>query len=227
MSKHKQLIRWTVVFGVVTLLIAGVMALIFPQQAELKSGFTTPVLAFQFAQSEADIAYLSGDSPVHQANRKAMKQGHYWDMVFPFAYAGFLVLLLLQVICQGNKLALFAVPIALVIIPLDIHENIALLAILDAIENSTVLSPAVFDASVTSAWLKWSAIGLTTGVLSVCYWQQRRYVLSLLAAFNMFSTLLAIVLHYQAQYVELMAFSIAPFMLIVFISQVVVLKRNK
>ena len=42
---------------------------------------------------------------------------HMWDMAYPFAYGGFLILLLLQLANSGHSIAWIGVPIAVFITP--------------------------------------------------------------------------------------------------------------
>lgn len=76
--------------ALIALATAIIMSNIFPSRVELPKGFNTPIIAFEFAKTEADIPYLIGSSEFSSSNRQTMRDGHRWEMVFPFAYAGFI-----------------------------------------------------------------------------------------------------------------------------------------
>ena len=102
-----KLQRYTIlgsaVFGVATIVLGIIMLFVFPSSAELTEGFRTPIIAFEFARSDADLAFLSGSGEPAKSNRTMMNAGHRWDMIFPFAYAGFVALLLLQFVLRGQR----------------------------------------------------------------------------------------------------------------------------
>jgi hypothetical protein len=170
-------------FGIATAALGIVMLFIFPSQAELSQGFRSPIIAFEFANTEDDLAFLSGSSETSRTNRQKMNEGHRWDMVFPFAYAGFVTLLLLQLVARGQRWLWLAIPVALLIIPFDIRENLVLLAITSALSDSTsaaLLLPALYVAT----WLKWGALGLSIGALAVGYTVEKHYFSAAVSAFT-------------------------------------------
>ena len=63
-------------FGIATLALGVIMLFIFPSEATLADGFRTPIIAFEFAASEADVAFLSGAGASSRANRAMMVAGH-------------------------------------------------------------------------------------------------------------------------------------------------------
>ena len=99
-------------------------------------------------------------------NREKMDDGHCWDMVFPFAYAGFVALLLLQSVTRGQYWLALAIPIALLIIPFDLRENSILLAITHALGNSASTEVLLQELHVAT-WLKWGALGISIAALAV------------------------------------------------------------
>ena len=82
------------VLGVVTLLLSVVILVVFPADADLAGGWKTPIIAFELALNEGDLAFLAG--PANAALRDAMDAGHRVDFAFPLAYAGLLAALLLR-----------------------------------------------------------------------------------------------------------------------------------
>ena len=172
------------VVGVLALGLGLLTVLSFPLTAELPAGFRTPIIAFEFAAAESDLSYLAGGGAIETANRAKMEAGMRWDMAFPFAYAGFLLLLLLQLVQAGQRLALIGIPFAVLIVPLDINENISLLRIIEALgagEMAVELLPGLHRAT----WLKWGAIAVAIALFALGLMRTRAYwsaVLSGMAA---------------------------------------------
>ncbi len=168
-------------FGSATVILGIIMLFVFPSSAELSPGFRTPIIAFEFAKTDADLAFLSGDSDISRSNREKMDAGHRWDMVFPFAYAGFVALLLLQIVARGRYWLGLAIPLALLIIPLDLRENIILLAITNALGNSASIEVLLQELHVAT-WLKWGALGISIAALSIGLLAEKSYASALVSA---------------------------------------------
>lgn len=101
-----------------------VLVKVLPSNASLPDAFRTPVIAFEFALSAGDIGFLMGNSRDAVAHRQRKRDGHTTGMLFPFAYPGFLALLLLQLtLTLKDALAKLRVFVALLILPFDINEN--------------------------------------------------------------------------------------------------------
>ncbi len=166
--------------GIATIVLGIIMLFVFPSSAQVSKGFRTPIIAFEFAQSEADLAFLSGDSASSRLNRAKMDAGHRWDRVFPFAYAGFVALLLLQIIVRGQYWLWLVIPVALLIIPFDLRENRVLLAITDALGNEQSIESLLQELYVAT-WLKWGALGISLAALAIGYLAQRAWLSALLA----------------------------------------------
>jgi hypothetical protein len=168
-------------FGIATVILGLIMLFVFPSSAELSAGFRTPIIAFEFARTDADLAFLSGDSAMSRLNREKMDAGHRWDRVFPFAYAGFVALLLLQSVTRGQYWLALAIPIALLIIPFDLRENSILLAITHALGNAASTEVLLQELHVAT-WLKWGALGISIAALAVaCIAEKTRLAASLAA----------------------------------------------
>ena len=91
----------------------------------------------EFAKTEADLTFLSGTGEVEALNREKMDAGHKWDMIFPFAYAGFIVLLLVQLSNVKRRFVWIGVLfVLLLIIPFDIKEDLGLITIAESINGS-------------------------------------------------------------------------------------------
>ncbi len=178
---HRCAVIGSAIFGLATLILGIIMLFVFPQKAELSAGFRTPIIAFEFAATDADLAFLSGDSPISRDNRDRMDAGHRWDSVFPFAYAGFVALLLLQVVARGHLWLGLAIPVALLIVPFDLWENSILLAITNALGNSTSIDVLLQELHVAT-WLKWGALGISIAALSTGLLAEKSYAAALVSA---------------------------------------------
>lgn len=164
----------TAFFGAMTLVLALIMLFTFPSTANLSEGFQTPIIAFEFAKTESDVAFLSGMSEASVSNREKMDAGHFWDMFFPFAYGGFLALWMVKLQRQGIRFLKFGVLIALAIVPFDIYENVVLLDITAALGRASSVDMLLADLHIAT-WLKWSAIGLSAGMLAIGFTLQKHY----------------------------------------------------
>lgn len=167
--------------GAATIALGVGMLFIFPWQANLSEGFRTPIIAFEFARSPGDVAFLTGGDAAAAANRAKMRAGHRWDTVFPFAYAGFIACLLLHLAARGHRWLWFAVPVALLIIPLDLRENAVLVAITDALEQGDPVERLLTELHIAT-WLKWGALGLSLAALAIALLADRAYLAAAVSA---------------------------------------------
>jgi hypothetical protein len=168
------MILGSAILGIATMILGVVILFTFPLSADLSEGFRTPIIAFEFAQTESDLSFLSGTSEINRLNREKMDAGHFWDMGFPFAYGGFLALMLLQIAKGGHRFAWLGVFFALSIVPFDINENLTLLQITKALENSDSIETLLLELHIAT-WLKWGAIGLCSAVLAVGFAAKKEY----------------------------------------------------
>ena len=181
MSKfEKYTIHATAIFGFLTIVFGIILLYTFPHKADLSEGYRTPIIAFEFAKTEADLAFLSGNSELSRTNRDKMDAGHAWDMAFPFAYAGFIVLLLLQLTKANNRFMYLGLIFAVLIIPFDINENLTLLKITSALDNAISIDALLLKLHIAT-WLKWGAIGMSIAVLTVSFAVSMRFWSALLS----------------------------------------------
>lgn len=157
-TRQQLLVHSTSAFGIATIILAIVLLYTFPITADLANGFHTPIIAFEFAKSEADLSFLSGNSELSVLNRNAMDNSHFWDMGFPFAYGGFITLALLQLANQVHRILLVGTAVAILIIPFDIQENLILLDITEALSQSADTT-TLLSALAGATWLKWGGSG--------------------------------------------------------------------
>ena len=171
---QQYLVMLTAFFAVMTLALGLALLLVMPKQAELAEGFHTPIIAFEFARTEADVAFLTGTNEVAVLNRNQMDKGHQWDMFFLVAYTGFVVSMLIQQIFQGVGLAVLGIPVALLMIPFDLNENLHLLSITDALRQSKSVLHLLAGLHITT-WLKWGAVACSFGFLSIGFLKTKQY----------------------------------------------------
>ena len=209
------------------LIIAVVMLFIFPSKADLPEGFSTPIIAFEFAQSEVDITYLTDPAKNAEENRHKMFTGLKWDMAFPFAYGGFVFLLILQIALAqpAKKLPWAGLLPALLIVPFDLLENVQMLAILKAIE-SAALSAELFSNLFLATWLKWGAIGVALGILAIAFWQVGRRKSALVAAVPALATVVCFFSSTNPQAAEVMAATVGISLFILAVVEFRVYYRN-
>lgn len=85
---------WTLAFGIATLLFGLHLTQVFPQTGhDIATGYGPPVLAFEFAGSQADLEAIFGfyTDPDQVARLAAMRAGNERDYLYMLLYAGFLV----------------------------------------------------------------------------------------------------------------------------------------
>ncbi|KGB53517.1 hypothetical protein OVY29_19440 [Sphingopyxis sp. SE2] len=85
---------WTLAFGIATLLFGLHLTQVFPQTGhDIAPGYGAPVLAFEFAGSQADLEAIFGffTDPQQVTRLAAMRTGNERDYLYMLLYAGFLV----------------------------------------------------------------------------------------------------------------------------------------
>ena len=170
--------------GIAMVVLSVWMLTRYPATAELTDGYRTPVLAFEFAQTPADLAFMTGDSDSAVRHRAAMAAGQQLDTAFPVAYAGLIVFLLLGQARRGRKLAWAGALIGILIVPADWQENAVMAAVLNALSAGDPVEP-LLPALWTATWLKWGAIAVAMATLGLGALRERQCIsggLALLAA---------------------------------------------
>ena len=85
---------WTLAFGIATLLYGLYLTQVFPQTGhDIAPGYGAPVLAFEFAGSQADLEAIFGfyTDPQQVTRLAAMRTGNERDYLYMLLYGGFLV----------------------------------------------------------------------------------------------------------------------------------------
>lgn len=203
--KHNPTIEWGAAgAGLLTIVLGLIIVLIMPVSAHLSDGYRTPIIAFEFAETAADLAFLSDSDPNGAENRAKIDRGHRWDMLFPVAYGTFLALLLVQAAQTGFRAAWYFLPFPLLAIPFDIWENMLLINITHSLSNGG--TGEAFLATLHSAtWLKWGAIAIGAAGLAWYSWHNKEYGAASVAILTTFITAVAWLSGSQPFWVELMA----------------------
>ena len=131
------------IIGIGTIILSIILMFIFPNEVnDLPAGFHTPILAFEFAETSADVDLIFGSkhSPLYDHIEKAMRYGNYIDFVYLIAYSMFLFLFSLKA-RQLNYSKFFWIPAVLAVVALvsDALENITLLSITNHLESGSYL----------------------------------------------------------------------------------------
>lgn len=188
-------------FALTTLIITICMLYVMPAKATLSDGFYTPIIAFEFAQNSNDLLFLSGDGGA--SNRQGMYSGLQWDMAFPFAYAGFLFVLLLAYNTRKPNIAWLGMLFSLLAIPADIHENLVLLSILDALAQQSTTLNLLADLHLAT-WLKWGAMGTAFAAYAALEAKNNKKVSAVISVLASLSVLVCFLSQSKPIYTEVM-----------------------
>lgn len=120
------------ILGLGVILMTLVLTLVGPRPtAPLPDGYLTPILALEFARSTADVAQILGaDETQQRATAAAFDMVNRLDFIYIIFYG--LMLLMFAVVAHrltGDRWALGAAALAVVVMAADVLENLQLLAI--------------------------------------------------------------------------------------------------
>ncbi|MDF3820004.1 hypothetical protein P3G55_08850 [Leptospira sp. 96542] len=186
-------IKLSGVFGFSTLVLSLVGLFLYPNKAELSEGFRTPIIAFEFASSEEDLNFLTGNSEAAKNARRTMKNGQNLDMIFPFVYAGFILFLVLSTNNPYTLLRLLGIIISVLIVPFDLYENYILDLILNCLNDSKSITELLPTLKIAT-WLKWGSISFVLATLSISHIRNKQLLSALISSIvslSIFSTAIA------------------------------------
>jgi len=147
-----------------------------PKVPSLPEGFLTPIIAFEFIQTNTEVKELFGGENITLRNEmvRAMDLGNQLDYVYMCLYSAFL--LMVSVTCarlSKNKYYYAGVVLALVVLAADALENVQLLGI------TANLSTGNFDSQLRLlylfTWIKWGGIALIFLTLSPWFLKGGRF----------------------------------------------------
>ena len=200
--------------GLTVLFISVILLVINPSSATgLKSGFATPIIALEFAETEAEAEALfpSGDVVARDMLASQFLLGNKIDYVFMVAYGAFLFFFS-QYLARSsdNRLYLGASALAVLAPLADMVENLQIAKILKSVagENEPLLQSTI-NLMHTATWIKWLALALVFLIFAYHFYtsQKRSWLMAILLTLPV---LLAIAAWFQpGAATELFAKSIA------------------
>ena len=161
------------ILGLGTIAMTLVLALIGPRQiGPLPPGFITPVMAFEFAETPAEVQTLFRP----EGSAAAMDRVNRWDFLYMALYNAFLgVFALAAARHSGRRFFYIPAALALVILAADALENVQLLGITRLLGDGEIapilgqLSPLLGRLRFYT-WLKWGGLALY-GLLIAVYFR--------------------------------------------------------
>lgn len=153
--------------GLFVITMSVVLLFIFPSKMpSLPEGFLTPVIAFEFVQTKAEVMAMFGEDLVTRSNlADAMDLGNRLDYLYMCLYSVFL--LMISVKCAAlskNKFYYAGAVLALAVLAADALENVQLLGITANLSNGNFDSRLQLLQLFT--WIKWGGIALIFLVLA-------------------------------------------------------------
>jgi hypothetical protein len=150
------------ILGLGAVVMTLVLSAIGPRPAApLPAGFITPVLAFEFAETEAGVMALFAPAgqPEGDAVRAAMDRVNRLDFLYIALYGGCLVTFALTCArLTGRRVYWAAAALAVAIMAADVLENLQLLAITRDLGTADI-GPALARLRLFT-WLKWGGLAL-------------------------------------------------------------------
>ncbi|MEY4270278.1 MAG: hypothetical protein RLZZ58_1494 [Pseudomonadota bacterium] len=152
---------WVLTFllGLATAFFAAILLQLFPQDSHaMPPGFGSPVLAFEMARNQADLAAIFGPEGTPQQMQRliAMRSGNEQDYLFMLLYAAFLTSGIWALFRDLRlRMLVLALPIPLIAALFDGYENWLLFDI------QAAFAVGGYSGSITSlAWPVWMKFGL-------------------------------------------------------------------
>jgi len=143
------------ILGIATLVMTLVLALVGPRATgPLPDGFITPVMAFEFAESAAEVTTLFEP----EGSAAAMDRVNRWDFLFMTLYSLFLVTFALAAALDSGQFTLwFAAALAPLILLADVMENVQLLNLTAQLSLGGGMESALARLHLFT-WLKWGGL---------------------------------------------------------------------
>lgn len=175
-----------------------VLLMIFPSSApRMMDGFFTPIIAFEFVQSQSEVFQLFGLLPdaldglsTTQSMIRAMDSGNRLDYIYMVLYT--LFLFFFSCVCvknTGQKYYYAASVMSMVILAADAMENVQLLKITAKITSLDFNRELFFLHWFT--WIKWGGITIVFLILAP-YFSKGKNFSKFIAATGILSFILSI-----------------------------------
>ena len=207
--------------GVAVIVMSIVLVMIFPSKAPwMMDGFFTPIVAFEFVQSQDEVMQLFGPAKSfeQQAMIHAMDLGNRLDYLYMTLYASFLFFFAWVSTKVSRQKRYYAGCImAVVILAGDAFENVQLLAITAKINGGNFADNLVRLHWFT--WMKWGGLALFFLLLAPYFFKKGIFskltgvvgilpaVLSVLAYLNRCAFTEAMVLSVALMFILLVVYS--------------------
>lgn len=200
--------------GFLGLLVIGmsiVLLIVFPSKAPwMMDGFSTPIIAFEFVQSQSEVYRLFGltDSPDQLSMIKAMDFGNRLDYIYMVLYTSFLFFF--SFVCAkntGQKCYYAGSMLSFVILVADALENIQLLRITAKFASQDFGKELSLLHCFT--WIKWGGITVVFLILAPYFFKGRSYS-KVIATIGISSFILSILAYLNRSVLnELLGLSVA------------------
>ena len=143
--------------GLGAVVMSLILTLIGPRETgPLPDGFITPVVAFEFAESAAEVATLFEP----EGSAAAMDRLNRWDFLFMALYSLFLTTFALAAALDSGRFTLwFAAALAPLILLADVMENVQLLNLTTQLSLGGGMESAL-DRLHLFTWLKWGGLAV-------------------------------------------------------------------
>lgn len=208
--------------GFLGLLVIGmsiVLLMVFPSKAPwMMDGFFTPIIAFEFVQSQSEVCRLFGlsDSPDQLSMIKAMDFGNRLDYIYMVLYTSFLFFF--SFVCAkntGQRYYYAGSMLSFIILVADALENIQLLRITAKITSQDFGKELSLLHCFT--WIKWGGITVVFLILAPYFFKGRSYS-KVIAAIGISSFILSVLAYLNRSVLnELLGLSVALMFLLMIV----------
>ena len=163
--------------GIAVILVSLLSLIVFPQSSPGEiEGFSTPIVAFEFAETVEEINTLFGaNGSTEQADMiRKMDQGNYLDYLYMLLYSGFLFSFAVLAAKQnGQKWVYAGVVLAVLALIGDALENVQLLTITANLQSGDFADALMRLHWFT--WLKWGSLAVYFLVIGIWFWGNGRF----------------------------------------------------
>lgn len=190
MTMRDRLFLISGLLGFAALAMTLFLTAISPKEVgPLPQGFITPVLAFEFAQTESEVLQLFRSPSVAEA----MDRVNRWDFLYILLYGTFLAVFDLACAREsGNRLCVAAAVLAMIIVAADALENVVLLGL----SYRTTLDGGYLGDLLLRlrlyTWVKWGGLAAYFLLLWPYFQNQRGTLARIMTLLTILPTLLAL-----------------------------------
>lgn len=170
----KKLCISTFIVGIIVLLISFAMMPINPSKAgTLPEGFFSPIIAFEFIKTNAEVTELF-NVPNQSELLSKFNLGLKIDFVYMIAYSLLLALVLMIIYKKtgGKKFYLFMIILPFIIMFGDFFENLQLLTITSNLQSGDFQDSLALLPFIT--WIKWGGLTVYFSILSFFFLKSKK-----------------------------------------------------